>query len=296
MPSEPFNPYESRLFSREIGNAGLFRYASSATAHLRFSQAHPLWPVFLDRAKLSHEQSFAHENYTRFAFELPLEGELFGEVRNQRVTIHPGEVLLIPLGEDSRYGVAPGKTARKIGVGFSGPLLPALLAETGLVERIKIELRDPEGFLDEILKLEQAMRSSSQPDARELSARAYGTLLRLAESIDHHLPPLLADTVALMKLNLSIPFTIRELAGKLGVSSSTLEKLFTTHLRTSPKRYLFSLKLAHARQLLAETALPISSIAEKLGYRHNTHFDRWFKNESGQTPREYRESINSAKR
>ena len=292
------NAYESRLFSREIGNAKPFHRTTIDLEGVKIPRGVPFWPIFLNHAELSREQQFTHENYTRFAVEIPLDGELFGIIRHRRIHVVPGEVLLIPLGENSSFGVEPGKRARKIGVGFSGPLLPSLLTETGLAEVRSLKLNDPGSFLDGVLELERIMREMPEDGIRRLSRMAYELILLLAASanMDGEWPELLADTVSVMKLNLSIPFTMAELAEKLQTSTSTLEKLFTKYLHTSPSAYFLSLRLSRAKELLERTRLPLSDIAAKIGYRYTPHFSRAFRNACGVSPLQFRHKANSEKR
>ena len=50
-------------------------------------------------------------------------------------------------------------------------------------------------------------------------------------------------------------------------------------------------RLARARQLLAETGLTISQIAETLGFRDVFFFSRQFTQRTGQTPSAYRAAL-----
>ena len=42
------------------------------------------------------------------------------------------------------------------------------------------------------------------------------------------------------------------------------------------------------KQLLEETELPVSEIAQRAGYYHTSNFIRMFKKDTGLTPNEYR--------
>lgn len=283
-----FDAHRARLFSREVGNSRLFHRLSIDTARLSFPPGVPLWPAHLNHAELSKDQGYTHYNCTRFAIEMPLEGNLIGESRGRTDVVSPGEVYLIHYGEDSAYRVGPAGFCRKVGVCFSGPLLPALVAETGLVEELRLKLRDPERFYRYVSELERRICEASQEDVADLSAFSYRLLLELAASIDRELPPLLQQAIDVMKVNLSQMITISEIAEKLQTSTSTLENLFARYRNTSPRKYFDDLKFSKAEQLLAESSLPLGQIARNIGYPCTMHFSRRFRQRTGMSPTEYR--------
>ncbi|SLN51557.1 DNA-binding transcriptional regulator AraC [Pseudoruegeria aquimaris] len=59
-------------------------------------------------------------------------------------------------------------------------------------------------------------------------------------------------------------------------------------LGTSLARELRRYRLAHARRALAESPTPIAEIAETLGFSAPANFTRFFKSNTGETPRAYR--------
>jgi AraC-like DNA-binding protein len=55
-----------------------------------------------------------------------------------------------------------------------------------------------------------------------------------------------------------------------------------------PHRYMQEAKLSLARRLLRESDLPITEIADVLGYDDPLYFSRLFRREVGLSPRDYR--------
>lgn len=72
------------------------------------------------------------------------------------------------------------------------------------------------------------------------------------------------------------------------MSRSTLDRRFITILGCSPKDEILRVRLNRAKQLLAETDLPLALIAEKVGLEHVEHFSRIFKQRLGVTPSDFR--------
>ena len=73
------------------------------------------------------------------------------------------------------------------------------------------------------------------------------------------------------------PISIDELANRMGSSRRKLERLFRTHLQTSPSRYYLELRLTHARQLLLQSNDSIATLSEATGFSSPSYFNRCFK-------------------
>lgn len=56
----------------------------------------------------------------------------------------------------------------------------------------------------------------------------------------------------------------------------------------SAKKHIRRKVLETAIGLVTDTARPVSEIAYRLGFQYPQHFSRWFKQQTGCTPREYR--------
>ena len=72
------------------------------------------------------------------------------------------------------------------------------------------------------------------------------------------------------------------------MSRSTMDRRFIRILGYSPKDEILRVRLNRAKQLLAETDLPLALIAEKVGLEHVEHFSRIFKNRAGMPPSSFR--------
>ena len=72
------------------------------------------------------------------------------------------------------------------------------------------------------------------------------------------------------------------------LNSDYLSKVFKAKLNISLKSYIIKVRMSLACQLLTDTELSVSKIAMSCGYTHMAHFSKMFKQETGQTPYEYR--------
>jgi len=63
--------------------------------------------------------------------------------------------------------------------------------------------------------------------------------------------------------------------------------MFLLHYDITPKQYILNARIRRAKQLLCDTPLTVTAIAEKCGFSSVYHFCRSFKQHTGQTPTEY---------
>ena len=81
---------------------------------------------------------------------------------------------------------------------------------------------------------------------------------------------------------------LQELAAQLNLSYANFRRLFKNYTGFSPKQYALHLCLQRAAQQLAQTRLPISRVAETVGFDSIFYFSRYFKEKMGMSPLAYR--------
>lgn len=83
----------------------------------------------------------------------------------------------------------------------------------------------------------------------------------------------------------------KSLAALSGYHEYHLNRLFFSQTGMSMHKYILNLRMNEAKRLLLNTALPLNVIAEKVGFRNNTHFSSYFKKVTGLSPSRYRNSF-----
>lgn len=78
--------------------------------------------------------------------------------------------------------------------------------------------------------------------------------------------------------------TIAELADLSSVSETYFRKIFTRVYGVSPRRYINSLKLEYAAQLLQSNLYTVTEAGEKAGFSDSKYFSKLFKSHFGQAP------------
>lgn len=81
------------------------------------------------------------------------------------------------------------------------------------------------------------------------------------------------------------------LARRYGYSTAHFHDIFKQVHGISPQNYAIKVRIDRARQLLSESDLTISQIADILGYRDVYFFSRQFKTRTGHAPTDYRKPM-----
>ncbi len=99
-----------------------------------------------------------------------------------------------------------------------------------------------------------------------------------------------ARALRLMDERAGEPLTVEELAVSLGMSDRHLRRLFLEHLGASPVEIMIHRRLHLARQLIVETAQPITAIAFAAGFQSIRRFNEAFRNVYQRPPTAFRKT------
>ena len=84
------------------------------------------------------------------------------------------------------------------------------------------------------------------------------------------------------------PFRVRDLARSVNLSESRLTHLFQRDAGVSVMKFLKTVRLERARQLLEATFCSVKEIMFQVGFNDPSHFVREFEETFGLTPNNYR--------
>lgn len=100
----------------------------------------------------------------------------------------------------------------------------------------------------------------------------------------------IADVCRYMHATLSEDLPISRYAEECHLSESRFTHLFHEVIGKSPIAYLTEARIRRAEELLYDTALPISAVAEAVGVKSPYYFSRFFKKHTGLSPTEFRKT------
>ena len=84
--------------------------------------------------------------------------------------------------------------------------------------------------------------------------------------------------------------TVSQLADYIGINRSYLTSIFKRLVGVSPQKYLLNFRMEESALLLAESSLPVKTIASSVGYDNPLTFSKSFKAQYGCSPQNYRKT------
>lgn len=91
-----------------------------------------------------------------------------------------------------------------------------------------------------------------------------------------------------IKENYQDDISLGDIAESQNVSNSTCIRLFQKYLYVTPGAYVNLYRLVKAKEMLKESNLNMTEIAESCGFQSSAYFTKMFKKQFGKTPSEYR--------
>ncbi|QJD84039.1 response regulator transcription factor [Cohnella herbarum] len=103
----------------------------------------------------------------------------------------------------------------------------------------------------------------------------------------------IVKTVAqFIKTNYSKELSLEEMAKQFNVNAPHLSKIFLKYAGESPSKYIMSLRMNEAKQLLSlKKELSVKEVGEAVGYPDPFYFSRIFKQHTRMTPTDYRNRL-----
>jgi AraC-like DNA-binding protein len=100
--------------------------------------------------------------------------------------------------------------------------------------------------------------------------------------------PAVGHALSLLHQDVAHPWTVEELAARVGLSRAALGRRFTAILGEPPMSYLASWRLALAADVLVSSDATVAAVARQVGYRTPFSLSAAFKRVHGVSPQQYR--------
>lgn len=100
-----------------------------------------------------------------------------------------------------------------------------------------------------------------------------------------------ARAIAFIRMNASSPIQVGDVLRAVPVSRRSLDRHFQQVLGRTPAEEIRRVHLERAKQLLADTDMPVPNVAAASGFRSREYLARAFKLATGLSPRQYRNRI-----
>jgi AraC-like DNA-binding protein len=114
------------------------------------------------------------------------------------------------------------------------------------------------------------------------------------EASDGLSPSKLRQTIASIQAHLEHTLSLAVLADVAQLSPNHFAHLFKLATGQTPHQYVLGCRMARAKQLLAETDIPLSTIGPQVGLTDQSYFTVLFRKHVAMTPKAYRDALQQA--
>jgi AraC-like DNA-binding protein len=245
------------------------------------------------------EQFFQHESVQQewliFAVE---DGSFYFEIEGNRATASFGDLVFCPPGVVFRRVVISPVSLfvlRMVWRDDAGNEIDP--SELGAIPVGKVSLRHTERLVAGYA----AMKRRNEQDEHFITVSRSHYLHHMwmlyceeteelpgEQSWSQDVSPFIQKAAKLIQSQAFERFSLTAIAASLGTNRMMLSSKFQAELGMTPIKYLTSLRLEKAKQLLIETNLTLDQISECCGYQNGFYLSRVFKNNCGVTPNQYR--------
>ncbi len=255
----------------------------------------PLYPFTVEETVRKNRFMFREENCRFMIIAIMLEGNLKFQHNSKEYLLEPGKLLLIPQGTTYSFDSNSTGAYRKLVIEFSGTNLSSMSA-TLKINRFGIyDLSCLNEIIERIRIIRNLLLKKDNKQLPHLAGICYEFLVSLALAINEksNENPIISKARQKLESDLNRPLSNHQLAADLGISETSLNRLFRTALKTSPQKYRASCKIELAKELLLHSVMSIKEIADKTGFCNQFHFSREFLSYTGEAPSLFRKKRTS---
>lgn len=221
--------------------------------------------------------------------EYIISGSGFIKYGGNLIPVGANNVYLLCAGSNHEYFSDPIDPWQKVFININGRLASSLPLEFGLPVQ---GVYSGDGLQDIFLKISEiAENTPKNNDDSILTALFTDALFRLSRI--HNISAQNTDAVKMKEIidsNINRIVSNEELAAAVFRSKDYCIKHFFAEYGLTPYDYQLTGKMQAACDMLKNTSMPISAVAEAVGYSDPQYFSGLFRKKIGVSPREYKRS------
>jgi len=239
-------------------------------------------------------------------FEQPLKFERNLDGRRRREITAKGDIAFQPADAPAMLHLTADEPDRFMSFSFlvfEAEYLADLALSNGIGRPLDFipTFATPDPFLHEIAAALMSARRINDPAANlfteSLLSTAGARILHNYAQVRYPLsgPRRLTDdqlrtAIEYIQDHIRDPLDLGSISRAAGLSEFHFARLFKAAIGDTPFHFVTRTRMERAKQLLRKTRLPISEIAERVGYQNLSHFSARFRTLSGCGPDAYRKS------
>lgn len=280
---------ETRERIRIINEKGIIRQTGGGF-HIPLESAlrHMFYAVWSGRYECSSLYSVKRDHLDFYSVIYVLDGQLEVEYEGQMIRVGRNEAVLLDFHKPHAYR-AVSERVDKWEMLFAGNESAAWYEMvTGEGEfRFKVTgrlQRTLAGLIEEL--------NAPYPQDHTISLLIHTMFCNMIDQNALTLSPPVENAIFFMNSHYGDSIQIGEIADHVSLSRFYFSRLFRKETGRSPNEYLADIRINAAREMLTERTLSIAEIAEQCGFTNTSHFTRFFREKTGQTPAAFRSTFN----
>lgn len=230
-------------------------------------------------------------SFDSYLLEVVLEGRMIFETQGEQLEASKGQVVLLDCYKPHRYYSHTGCTTLWVhfdGIGAEG-YYDWIHRVNGTVFHTR-SLNQVQRSLNAIYEMFHRERIPNEPQiALELTSALTALMERTeaAKSIQKT-SKALDEVLYYINENIQNSITVGELAKIANFSEYHFIRRFRDAVGMTPRKYIITVRMEHAKYLLKNTTLPVQEVGYACGYVSDSMFCTVFKEHLGVTPTAYR--------
>lgn len=260
-----------------------------------------LWPIRAGHNKAKSNYKMGPRMITYYSIHFILDGEGLFSQNETNKKIQQGDLFCLLPNQTHQYSSNPDRPLKMFWLAFDGKQVIPLLKRIGVTNystHVKGILN--EELIEIIDELAAHFKKADEDDDLFGLSVIYKLFHGLSiQSKQKNLTPTtprnwLQKSQEYMDMHFAENISIKDVAKYVGIHRSYFTASFVNEVGVTPGKYLLSLKMNRAIELISEKTHTITEIALSLGYSDLYSFSRAFKNHYNVSPNQYltKESIN----
>lgn len=280
--------------------------------HLDENNELPFYMVYKDRKSPQHELPDHFHEWNEVIYIHSGNGSIF--IDQTFYNLHEGDIIVIPTNTIHRVIPEKSNLILSTAIFFS----PTFIQQTGIgdpfiylnifaeVKKTKnykytlapkylIQLED---YIDQLLKEEQSQHGDKK---NALLLWLHHILLTIHRNFQQkkparnnqsrHEPVWLGEALTYMNQHISKDLNLQYIAEHVSISEAHFSRVFKQLVGMNVSNYITVKRIHLAKDLLTNSNMKVSSIAEQCGFKSMPYFYRTFKKNTSMTPTEFRKNI-----
>ena len=219
------------------------------------------------------------------------EGSLMFNSCDKKIYLKPFDAIVLPPNTPYIQGLDKEERLNYLWVHFTGSNIDELLLQFGIERFPHINKVNSNNHIQ--TRFQRLLGCFTKNDdfiERDLSASLEKLLIELARSIKSNDKPKinLAKSISYINNNYNSCIKIPDLAKMDGLSMTQYNLHFKKQMGMAPTKYIISLRMNSAKELIETSNLSLKQIGSMCGYEDYNFFAKVFKQFTGTSPKNYK--------